>query len=158
VYQTSVQYVSGHLSNTSNGINHFVTVGANGTDAVDGLIAMLNVKILSAPSGATKSKSCVICFFFQYQNTDTFLPSVAMRGYLCHCPFSLSSPWFFPCYCQRYYSWRSFSFPPTLLGRTYQDGQQTTTQWPFIPDPGVFHLTFCNFLLRTLNIGRSTTV
>ncbi|KAH9979891.1 hypothetical protein BGW80DRAFT_1271078 [Lactifluus volemus] len=57
VYQTSVQYVSGHLSNTSNGINHFVTVGANGTDAVDGLIAMLNVKILSAPSGATKSKS-----------------------------------------------------------------------------------------------------
>jgi len=57
VYQTSVQYVSGHLSNTSNGINHFVTVGANGTSAVDGLIAMLNVKILSAPSGATKSKS-----------------------------------------------------------------------------------------------------
>jgi hypothetical protein len=54
VYQTDVQYVSGYLSNTSNGINHYLSVGANGTDAVDGLVAMFNVKILTSPSGSTK--------------------------------------------------------------------------------------------------------
>ncbi|KAF8466555.1 hypothetical protein DFH94DRAFT_780526 [Russula ochroleuca] len=58
VYQTSVQYVSGYLSNTSNGINHYLSVGANGTNAVDGLVAMMNVKILTSPaSGSTKSSS-----------------------------------------------------------------------------------------------------
>ncbi|KAH9954977.1 hypothetical protein BC827DRAFT_1142256 [Russula dissimulans] len=54
VYQTDVQYVSGYLSNTSNGINHYLSVGANGTNAADGLIAMFNVKILTSPSGSTK--------------------------------------------------------------------------------------------------------
>jgi hypothetical protein len=60
VYQTNVQYVSGYLSNTSNGINHYLSVGANGTNAVDGLVAMMNVKILTSPaSGSTKTSSCV---------------------------------------------------------------------------------------------------
>ncbi|KAI0249026.1 hypothetical protein BJV78DRAFT_1114121, partial [Lactifluus subvellereus] len=49
VYQTDVRYVSGFLANTSDGINHFLSVGANGTTAVDGLVALLNVKILTAP-------------------------------------------------------------------------------------------------------------
>ncbi|KAI9509458.1 hypothetical protein F5148DRAFT_754507 [Russula earlei] len=53
VYQSNVQYVSGFLSNTSNGINHFLSVGANGTSAVDGLVAFVDVKILTAPSGAS---------------------------------------------------------------------------------------------------------
>ncbi|KAF8260263.1 hypothetical protein EI94DRAFT_918191 [Lactarius quietus] len=55
VYQNSVQYVSGYLTNGSNGINHYLSVGANGTNAVDGLVALLTVKILSSPVGATKT-------------------------------------------------------------------------------------------------------
>ena len=48
-YQTDVQYVSGLLSNTSNGINHSLTVGVNGSNAIDGLVAIMTVKILSSP-------------------------------------------------------------------------------------------------------------
>ncbi|KAI0269996.1 hypothetical protein BC834DRAFT_864426 [Gloeopeniophorella convolvens] len=57
VYQTDVQYVSGFLSNTSDGINHFASVGANGTSATDGLVALLNVKILTSPQGSSKKSS-----------------------------------------------------------------------------------------------------
>jgi hypothetical protein len=35
-----VQYASRYLMDTSNGINRFLTVGANGTSVVDGLIAL----------------------------------------------------------------------------------------------------------------------
>jgi uncharacterized membrane protein YuzA (DUF378 family) len=60
VYQTNVQYVSGYLSNTSNGINHFLSVGANGTNACDGLVALMNVQILTnTVSGSSKTSSCV---------------------------------------------------------------------------------------------------
>lgn len=59
VYQNSVQYVTGYLTNTSSGINHYLSVGANGTNAVDGLVALLTVKILSSPVGATKTSPCV---------------------------------------------------------------------------------------------------
>ncbi|KAN0135338.1 hypothetical protein V8E53_006903 [Lactarius tabidus] len=55
VYQNSVQYVTGYLTNSSSGINHYLSVGANGTNAVDGLVALLTVKILSSPVGATKT-------------------------------------------------------------------------------------------------------
>lgn len=52
-YQTNVQYVSGLLQNTSNGINHFLSVGVNGTNAIDGLVAIMTVKITTKPaSGA----------------------------------------------------------------------------------------------------------
>jgi hypothetical protein len=74
VYQTSVQYVSGYLSNTSIGINHNLSVGAPGTNAADGLVALMNVKILTNPSGASKS-SCVFFFFF-------FLPQARRSGWL----------------------------------------------------------------------------
>ncbi|KAI0040047.1 hypothetical protein FA95DRAFT_1566747 [Auriscalpium vulgare] len=57
VYETNVQYVSGLLPNGSDGINHFGSVGANGTSAVDGLTALMSVKILQGPVGATKSSS-----------------------------------------------------------------------------------------------------
>ena len=61
VYQTNVQYVSGYLTNSSNGINHYLSVGANGTSPVDGLVALMNVKILTNPvSGSSKTSSCVI--------------------------------------------------------------------------------------------------
>ena len=59
VYQNSVQYVTGYLTNGSSGINHYLSVGANGTNAVDGLVALLTVKILSSPVGATKTSPCV---------------------------------------------------------------------------------------------------
>lgn len=48
-YSTSVQYVSGLASNTSDGINHADTVSADGAPASDGLVAVLTVKILSKP-------------------------------------------------------------------------------------------------------------
>ncbi|ETW81879.1 hypothetical protein HETIRDRAFT_318819 [Heterobasidion irregulare TC 32-1] len=53
IYQTNVQYVSGLLSNTSDGINHYLSVGANGTNAVDGLVALLEVRLLSKPSSSS---------------------------------------------------------------------------------------------------------
>ena len=53
IYQTNVQYVSGLLSNTSDGINHYLSVGANGTNAVDGLVALLEVRLLSKPASSS---------------------------------------------------------------------------------------------------------
>jgi hypothetical protein len=74
VYQTDVKYVSGYLSNTSDGINHYLSVGANGTNAVDGLVAMMNVKILTTTaSGTTKSSSCV---FFHLIRVSVLMISV----------------------------------------------------------------------------------
>ncbi|KAH9057400.1 hypothetical protein EDB87DRAFT_1107538 [Lactarius vividus] len=55
VYQNSVEYVSGFLTNGSDGINHYLSVGANGTNAVDGLVALLTVKILSSPPNSSHS-------------------------------------------------------------------------------------------------------
>lgn len=50
---TTVTYVSGLLSNGSDGINHFLSVGANGTSAVDGLVALMEVKMLETPQRLT---------------------------------------------------------------------------------------------------------
>ncbi|KAH9054069.1 hypothetical protein EDB83DRAFT_2506957 [Lactarius deliciosus] len=61
VYQNSVEYVSGFLTNGSDGINHYLSVGANGTNAVDGLVALLTVKILSSPTSSSVSSLCVPC-------------------------------------------------------------------------------------------------
>ena len=49
-YQTDVQYVSGLLSNSSDGINHFLTVSVNGSNAIDGLVGVMNVKIVDRPA------------------------------------------------------------------------------------------------------------
>jgi len=53
-YQTDVQYVSGLLQNSSDGINHFLSVQEDGFPAIDGLVAVLTVKITGRPqtSGA----------------------------------------------------------------------------------------------------------
>ncbi|KLO08546.1 hypothetical protein SCHPADRAFT_908523 [Schizopora paradoxa] len=53
-YQTSVIYLSGLLPNTSDGINHFITVG-DGQNAVDGLVAVLTVKISQRPQNTASS-------------------------------------------------------------------------------------------------------
>jgi len=49
-YQTNIQYVSGLLQNTSNGINHYASVGTITTNAIDGLVAVLTVKITQQPT------------------------------------------------------------------------------------------------------------
>ncbi|KAG6854545.1 hypothetical protein C0991_005457 [Blastosporella zonata] len=49
-YQSDIKYVSGLLLNTSYGINHNLTVAVNGVNAVDGLVAVLTVKIMEKPT------------------------------------------------------------------------------------------------------------
>ncbi|KDQ62748.1 hypothetical protein JAAARDRAFT_30658 [Jaapia argillacea MUCL 33604] len=56
-YQTDVQYVSGLLQNTSNGINHYLSVGVDGKNAIDGLVALIQVKITAKPATTTKSSA-----------------------------------------------------------------------------------------------------
>ncbi|WVF71612.1 hypothetical protein IAT40_006420 [Kwoniella sp. CBS 6097] len=48
-YQTDVQYVPGLLKNSSDDINHYITVEDNGRPAIDGLVAVLTVKIVARP-------------------------------------------------------------------------------------------------------------
>ncbi|KAG8781981.1 hypothetical protein FRC12_021312, partial [Ceratobasidium sp. 428] len=52
VYETTATYVSGLLSNSSEGVNHPITVEQNGRPAQDGLVAVLEVKIVSRPEGS----------------------------------------------------------------------------------------------------------
>lgn len=52
-YQTDVSYISGLLSNSSEGINHYITVGVNGSSAIDGLVAVMNVKIVGRPASSS---------------------------------------------------------------------------------------------------------
>ena len=49
-YYTGIKYVSGLLQNNSNGVNHALTVEENGLPAIDGLVAVLDVQIISGPS------------------------------------------------------------------------------------------------------------
>ncbi|KAI0927338.1 hypothetical protein AcV5_007895 [Taiwanofungus camphoratus] len=58
-YHTTVVYDSGYLPNTSYGINHNLTVGNSVTEAVDGLVAVLTVKVVAKPAS-----SCVLLSFF----------------------------------------------------------------------------------------------
>ncbi|CAE6533858.1 unnamed protein product [Rhizoctonia solani] len=51
-YETTATYVAGLLSNSSDGVNHPITVEQNGRAAQDGLIAVLQVKIVSRPEGS----------------------------------------------------------------------------------------------------------
>jgi len=49
-YQTDALYGTGLLPNTSIGINHNITVGINGANAVDGFVGVLTVRITQRPS------------------------------------------------------------------------------------------------------------
>lgn len=62
-YHTSVQYVSGLLQNASSGVNHFQTVGVNGTNAIDGLVAVMTVKITNQPSTTSR----YACFYLRLE-------------------------------------------------------------------------------------------
>ncbi|KAF8120622.1 hypothetical protein EV363DRAFT_1279190 [Boletus edulis] len=55
-YHTTVNYVSGLLQNSSVGINHFQTVAVNDTSAIDGLVAVMTVKITSKPSTTSSAE------------------------------------------------------------------------------------------------------
>ncbi|KAK7462293.1 hypothetical protein VKT23_007893 [Stygiomarasmius scandens] len=56
-YQTDVIYLSGLLENTSIGINHNITVQTKDSNASDGLVALLTVKITDRPAGGALSIS-----------------------------------------------------------------------------------------------------
>ena len=51
-YQTDVTYVPGLLSNSSDGVNHYITVEEDGRPAIDGLVAVMQVKIISRPASS----------------------------------------------------------------------------------------------------------
>ncbi|KAJ7643692.1 hypothetical protein FB45DRAFT_895772 [Roridomyces roridus] len=48
-YQTAIAYVGGLLQDNGNGVNHASDVGVNGGSPLDGLVAVLEVKITSRP-------------------------------------------------------------------------------------------------------------
>jgi len=54
-YQTSVTYVSGLLNATSDGINHYLTVAVDGQPAIDGLVAVMVVKMTGKPNNSASS-------------------------------------------------------------------------------------------------------
>ncbi|KAF8625956.1 hypothetical protein AX17_006681 [Amanita inopinata Kibby_2008] len=56
-YQSNIQYISGLLPNSSFGINHNITVAVNGRNAIDGLVALIEVKITERPAGSKSSAS-----------------------------------------------------------------------------------------------------
>ncbi|EJD50503.1 hypothetical protein AURDEDRAFT_160404 [Auricularia subglabra TFB-10046 SS5] len=53
-YQTTATYVAGLLKNASDGINHFQSVPVGGRPAIDGLVAVLEVRVTNTPTGAPK--------------------------------------------------------------------------------------------------------
>jgi len=54
-YHTGIAYTSGLLQNTSVGVNHFASVGGGPSNitAIDGLVAVLTVKITGRPAAAS---------------------------------------------------------------------------------------------------------
>ncbi|KAJ7429082.1 hypothetical protein B0H11DRAFT_2149984 [Mycena galericulata] len=62
VYTTSISYVSGLLPDSGVDVNHNTTVGVDGQPALDGLVAVLDVKITTKPANATSS-SCVSLYW-----------------------------------------------------------------------------------------------
>ncbi|KAH9947434.1 hypothetical protein B0H21DRAFT_738713 [Amylocystis lapponica] len=55
-YHTTVTYASGYLENSSIGINHNGSVGNSITNAVDGLVAVLEVKMTGAPPSSSATR------------------------------------------------------------------------------------------------------
>ncbi|KAL0961222.1 hypothetical protein HGRIS_006189 [Hohenbuehelia grisea] len=51
-YASEIQYVSGLLSNSSEGINHMYSVGPNWTNAIDGLVAVITTKMVARPANS----------------------------------------------------------------------------------------------------------
>ena len=51
-YRTDALYLSGVLSNSTDGLNHASTVGGDGVEAVDGLVAVLTITVTARPAAA----------------------------------------------------------------------------------------------------------
>ncbi|THV02350.1 hypothetical protein K435DRAFT_653408 [Dendrothele bispora CBS 962.96] len=56
-YSSTVTYLSGLLPNTSEGINHNLTVSVDNINAVDGLVALVEVKVTTRPSNGSTSNN-----------------------------------------------------------------------------------------------------
>ncbi|KAJ7278793.1 hypothetical protein C8J57DRAFT_148633 [Mycena rebaudengoi] len=54
-YSTTIAYVSGLLSNTSIGVNHNESVSVDGVNAIDGLVAVMEVQITASPASASSA-------------------------------------------------------------------------------------------------------
>ena len=63
-FETNVTYVTGLLQNTSYGINHNLSVPVNGFAAVDGLVAVLVVRITGTPPKSYVFFLSQLFFFF----------------------------------------------------------------------------------------------
>lgn len=51
-YHTDALYLSGIASNSTTGLNHASSVGGDGVEAVDGLVAVLTIKVTAKPTAA----------------------------------------------------------------------------------------------------------
>ncbi|KAI0345909.1 hypothetical protein BDW22DRAFT_1426536 [Trametopsis cervina] len=58
-YHTDVVYLSGLLQNSSDGINHYITVSDDGRPAIDGLVAVMQVSITARPPSSSSALSSV---------------------------------------------------------------------------------------------------
>ncbi|KAF8073995.1 hypothetical protein FPV67DRAFT_778304 [Lyophyllum atratum] len=73
-YQSDVAYVSGLLANTSDAINHNITVAVDGQNAVDGLVAVFNVRITKRPQTASAAASSIPIWFIPLTSLLILLP------------------------------------------------------------------------------------
>ncbi|RPD62278.1 hypothetical protein L227DRAFT_499009 [Lentinus tigrinus ALCF2SS1-6] len=51
-YKTDALYLSGILSNSTDGLNHASSVGGHGVEAIDGLVAVLTITVTAKPAAA----------------------------------------------------------------------------------------------------------
>lgn len=56
-YTTTATYVSGLLQNSSTGINHYESVAVNGLNAIDGLVAVLTIRVVQQPGSSSSSSA-----------------------------------------------------------------------------------------------------
>jgi hypothetical protein len=96
-YQTDALYGTGLLPNTSIGINHNITVGINGANAVDGFVGVLTVRITQRPSQPSSvtpyfhDMSGLMLMLSDLQQHINPLLSYGCSLYYSHCSLSRST-------------------------------------------------------------------
>jgi len=63
-YQSNINYVAGLLENTNIGINHNLSVGVNGVNSSDGLVAVIDVKVTGKPPSKSYASVYFSLFLF----------------------------------------------------------------------------------------------
>ncbi|TBU31788.1 hypothetical protein BD311DRAFT_804267 [Dichomitus squalens] len=82
-YSTDALYLSGILSNSTDGLNHASSVGGNGVEALDGLVAVLTVKVVSSPSAtASGARPSISTVPWWSLSATLFLTSLALSSSL----------------------------------------------------------------------------